>query len=230
MEAASGNVLRLLGSASRIDEELCSLEWRTAVTKLSVEQTRRSIAGVHIAPLTAGQMSWLISRKIYVRVIAGTPATGVSRIRQLLEEISAADGAQFELKTPTSPTSYGRELRAGAPGGKHRVVLSIPLNPRVDTILGAIEREAQALPRPGVTRTVVVAADISEGGLLAAIGGCSAAISEDLVVPLRRASATGMRASGTVGADVVRGLPFTDRTVVTALNFAVLYGCRRASR
>ena len=210
----SSNVLRLLGSASSIDEELCSPEWRTTVTKLSVEQIRRSITRVHIAPLTSGQLSRLISRKVHVRVIAGTPATGVSRIRQLLEEIAAADGAQFDLKTPASPASYGKELRAGAPSGKHRVVLSIPPNPRVDTIIGALEREAQALPQPSVTRTVVIVADVSKGSLLAGFGGPSATISEDLVVPLRKASATGTR-SWLTGND--RMVCFGDSAANTAL-------------
>jgi hypothetical protein len=210
----SSNVLRLLGSASSIEEELCSPEWRTTVTKLSVEQARRPVGGVQISPLTERQMSRLISRRVNVRVIAGTPATGVFRVRQLLEEARDAVGAQFDLAVPAAPAAYGKELRAGSPGGKHRVVLSVLPNPKIDTVLGALDRASRAHPQPGVTRTVVIAVDVTAGGVLASLGGAGAAIGEDLIMPLRRATATGLRSWLT---DNERMSCFGDVTMHTAL-------------
>jgi hypothetical protein len=188
----SSNVLRLLGSASRIEEELCSPEWRTTVTKLSTEQARRQVGDSLISPFTERQLSRLIARGVQLRVVAGTPATGVSRVRELLEE-ARGFGARFELAVPTAPAAYTRELRAGAPGGVHRVVLSDLTSAKVDAVLEALDRAGRMQPPPGVTRTVVAVVDASVQGILAMVASPGAAISDELVMPLRRVSATGLR-------------------------------------
>jgi hypothetical protein len=162
------------------------------VTKLSTEQARRQVGDSLISPFTERQLSRLIARGVQLRVVAGTPATGVSRVRELLEE-ARGFGARFELAVPTAPAAYTRELRAGAPGGVHRVVLSDLTSAKVDAMLEALDRAGRMQPPPGVTRTVVAVVDASVQGILAMVAGPGAAISDELVMPLRRVSATGLR-------------------------------------
>lgn len=189
----SSNVLRLLGSTAQIWDELCSTEWRDTVTKLSAEQARRKIDGGLISPFTEQQISHLVSRGSHLRIVIGTPGTGVERVRALLDDAKGY-GARFELATPNSPAAYTRELRAGAPGDVHRLVLSDLTRTKVDRIIDTLAKAISVQPQAGVSRTVVAVLDATEPGVLDALYGPVTTVNPDDIMPLRRVSATGLRA------------------------------------
>ncbi|GAA3753052.1 hypothetical protein GCM10022225_42210 [Plantactinospora mayteni] len=191
----SSNVLRLLGSATEIWEELCSPQWRTTVTKLSAEQARRRLDGGLISPCTEQQISRLVGRVSgnSVRVVVGTPATGVERVRTLLEEAHKGFGARFDLAVSNRPSAYQRALRIGEPGGVHRVVLSPLTTAKVETVIDSIAKAVRMQPAAGTTRTVVVVVDATAEGILDALTGPGTSINSDDVMTLRRVSGVGLR-------------------------------------
>ncbi|MEU4161697.1 hypothetical protein [Actinoplanes sp. NPDC026670] len=187
----STNVLRLLGTAHEIWEQLCSPQWRTTITKLSAKQARDRLDGL-ISPCTDQQLSRLVSRGSTVQIVVGTPATGAERVREALRHARDRSGARFELLTPGNLAAYKTQLRGGDPGGVHRVVLS-PLLHRPDALSDSIVKAVQIPAAAGATRTVVLVVDGTDPGILDALTGPSLPVSADDVMPLRRASAVGLR-------------------------------------
>ncbi|MEH1098394.1 hypothetical protein [Micromonospora sp. CPCC 205561] len=191
----STNVLRLLGSTNEIWEELCSSQWRTTVTKLSTEEARGHLDDGLISPCTEQQLSRIVSRTSgsAVRVIAGTHATGVNRVRDLLEHSRRGFGARFDLSVTTSPQTYGKALRSGEAGGRHHVVLSQLLTAKSDTLVDTVVKAMQIQPTAGATRTVAVLVDVNAPGVLDVLTGPSFAVSNDDMITLRRATDIGLR-------------------------------------
>jgi hypothetical protein len=191
----STNVLRLLGSTEEIWEELCSSQWRTTVTKLSGEEHRRHLDDGLVYSCTDQQLSRIVGPPSgnVIRVIAGAPATGVGRVRDLLEHSRKGFGARFDLTVPTSPQMYGKALRGGEPGGRRHVVLSQLLTAKPDTIVEAIAKAMQIQPAAGAVRTVTVLVDITAPGVLDLLTGRSLPVSDDDVITLRRATDVGLR-------------------------------------
>jgi hypothetical protein len=191
----STNVLRLLGSTDEIWEELCSSQWRTTVTKLSGEEHRRHLDDGLVYPCTDQQLSRIVGPPSgnVIRVIAGSPATGVSRVRDLLEHSRKGFGARFDLAVTTSPQTYGKALRGGEPGGRRHVVLSQLLNAKPDTIVETITKAMQIQPNAGAVRTVTVLVDVTAPGVLDLLTGSNLPVSDDDVITLRRATDVGMR-------------------------------------
>ncbi|SCE69106.1 hypothetical protein GA0074696_0256 [Micromonospora purpureochromogenes] len=191
----STNVLRLLGSTNEIWEELCSSQWRNTVTKLSTEQARGHLDNGLVSPCTEQQLSRIVSRTTgsTVRVIAGTPATGVDRVRDLLEHSRKGFGARFDLTVPNGPQAYGKALRGGEAGGRHHVVLSQLLAAKPDTVAESIAKAMQVQPTAGTTRTVAVLVDVNTPGILDLLTGSDFAVSNDDVITLRRATDIGLR-------------------------------------
>ncbi|MGI5151457.1 hypothetical protein ACQEVC_34675 [Plantactinospora sp. CA-294935] len=191
----STNVLRLLGSTNEIWEELCSPQWRTTVTKLSTEEARGHLDDGLISPCTEQQLSRIVGRTSgsAVRVIAGTRATGVSRVGDLLEHSRKGFGARFELSVTTRPQTYGKALRGGEAGGRHHVVLSQLLTAKSDTVFDTVVKAMQIQPTAGATRTVAVLVDANAPGILDVLTGPSFAVSNDDIITLRRATDIGLR-------------------------------------
>ncbi|MEV0901460.1 hypothetical protein [Actinoplanes sp. NPDC049802] len=188
----SGNVLRLLGTAAEIDDELCSDQWNTVPTQSSAEQARRAVTAGLVSPCTEQQLSRLTTRGNHIRVIVGTRATAVGRVRSLLE-LAKETGARFALSVTRTAAAYGTQLRRGEPGGDHRIVLDDLTGSPVDMVLTAIGQAERIQPDSGVSRTVVVVVDAAVPGMLGAVTGTSAVIGADLVVPLRRVTPAGLR-------------------------------------
>lgn len=190
----STNVLRLLGSTDEIWEELCSSQWRTTVTKLSTEEARGHLDGL-ISPCTEQQLSRIVSRTSgsVVRVIAGTRATGINRVRNLLEHSRKELGARFDLSVTTSPQTHGKALRGGEAGGRHHVVLSQLLTAKSDTVVDTVIRAMQIQPAAGATRTAAILVDANAPDVLDVLTGPSFAISNDDIITLRRATDIGLR-------------------------------------
>ncbi len=188
----SSNVLRLLGSAQDIEDELFGSEWR-APTRLAAENARRTVADGLAAPLTEKQFATLIERSNRLRLVLGSRATGADHVEQLLQEEDRRVGARFTLEKATSPESYRRELRGGKPGDPHRVVFCDLGGMKVESAWTAVNQALELLPAAGVTRTVVALVSADAGEVFPAICGSDRADLADLVVPLRRVSADGLR-------------------------------------
>ncbi|MGC7098300.1 hypothetical protein ACPZ19_26820 [Amycolatopsis lurida] len=188
----SSNVLRLLGSAQDIEDELFGSEWR-APTRLAAENARRTVADGLAAPLTEKQFATLIERRNRLRLVVGSRATGADHVPQLLQEENDRIGARFTLVKSTSPESYRRELRGGKPGSSHRVVFCDLDGMRVESAWTAVNQALELLPAAGVTRTVVALVSADAGEAFSSVCNSERADLADLVVPLRRVSADGLR-------------------------------------
>jgi hypothetical protein len=191
----STNVLRLLGSTNDIWEELCSSQWRTMVTKLSTEEARGHLADGSISPCTEQQLSRIVNRTAgsTVRVVAGTTATGIGKVNDLLEQSHKGFGARFNLVVPNSPQAYGKALRGGDAADRHHVVLSQLLVAKPETVNDTVVKARRIPPAVGVTRTVAVAVDLNAPGILDMLTGPGFAVGDDDVITLRRATGIGVR-------------------------------------
>lgn len=190
----SSNVLRLLGTQKNIEEELENVvNWSAPMSSLSAEQARRQLRDGGISPLTEQQMADVVERRIQLRIVFGTPATGIGSVRTALQEQHQQPGAQFQLYQPSKLDGYRRLLREGTPGEKHRVVISRDLaDVNVDGARESIRKARELQPPSGVTRTAVVIVDAAAIDVLDVITG-SAASSDNELVPLRRVTADGLR-------------------------------------
>ncbi|WP_025618471.1 hypothetical protein [Salinispora cortesiana] len=189
----SSNVLRLLGTAETIEEELCALEWRNVVTILSAEQARRTLTDGRISPVTEKQLATLTERSNHLWVVVGTQATGIDRVAARLTEEADMIGARFTLHVTRGPSGYRRELRGGAPGDRHRVVLSDLSTTRLDNALNELLQVDTLLPAAGVTRSLVAVVDASVSELFTKDDAPSLGEVTDRVIVLRRLSPGGLR-------------------------------------
>ncbi|HKS44292.1 MAG TPA: hypothetical protein VJT49_04095 [Amycolatopsis sp.] len=189
----SSNVLRLLGSAQAIEDELFSSEWR-APTRLAAEDARRTVADGLAAPLTEKQFATLIERHNRLRLVMGSRASGIGHVQQMLQEENDRIGARFTLEKPASPDSYRRELRGGKPGNLHRVVFCDLGGMKVGSAWAAVDQALELLPAAGVTRTVIALVSTDANEMFSSVCGSERTDLADLVVPLRRVSADGLRA------------------------------------
>ncbi|MGW0503821.1 hypothetical protein [Micromonospora sp. NPDC003241] len=189
----SSNVLRLLGTAETIEEELCALEWRNVVTTLSAEQARRTLTDGRISPVTEKQLATLTERGNHLWVVVGTQATGIDRVATRLTEEADMIGARFTLHVTRGPAGYRRELRGGAPGDRHRVVLSDLSTTRLDNALNELLQVDTLLPAAGVTRSVVAVVDASVSELFTKDDAPPLGEVTDRVIVLRRLSPGGLR-------------------------------------
>jgi hypothetical protein len=194
----SSNVLRLLGSAEDIADELCGEEWRKTPTALSAEQARRDLADGTASPMTEKQFATVTGRGNRLRVVVGTPATGIGRVVTLLQEEVARTGAKFTLHQATSPASYRKELRGGEPIDGHRVVLCDLSHIKQDNALAALRQAEDLLPSPGVTRSVIALVDASLSSVFSLLGDpdLDARPRSDIadrLVSLRRLTSNGIR-------------------------------------
>lgn len=207
----STNVLRLLGTADEIWEELCSSQWRKTPTKLSTEQARGHLTDGRISPCTDQQLSKVVTRTAgsTIRVIAGARATAVDRVQELLEQSRKSFGARFDLTVTTRPQAYGKALRDGDIGGRHHVVLSPLLTAKPETVTSTIVNAMQIQPASGTTRTVAVLVDVQASGILDLLTSPDLGLGSDDVIALRRATDIGLR---TWLSDNERMKVFTDAT------------------
>jgi hypothetical protein len=190
----SSNVLRLLGTQKSIGEELESVvNWSAPMSSLSAEQARRQLGDGGISPLTEQQTADVVERRNQLRIVFGTPATGIGRVRTALQDQYKQPGAQFQLHQPLKLDGYRRLLREGTPGEKHRVVISRDLaEVNIDGAQDSIKKARELQPPSGVTRTAVVIVDAAAIDLLDVLTG-SAARSDNELVPLRRVTEDGLR-------------------------------------
>lgn len=201
----SANVLRLLGTANEIWEELCSPQWRTTVTKLSAKDARHQLPTGMISPCTDQQLSQLVSRTSgsAVRVVVGSPATGIDRVTAQLQQADEEFAVRFDLVVTNSAAAYRNALRAGEPGGVHRVIVSPP-RAKAESVVDAIVRAVQVQPPAGSTRAAVLVVDATQPGILDALTNPNLMISAEDVMPLRRVTGVGLRSwlseSGTMDA------------------------------
>ncbi|WP_327241742.1 hypothetical protein [Streptomyces sp. NBC_01320] len=206
----SSNVLRLLGTPAGIEEELSSQESET-VTALSATHARRLLTGNRISPLTEAQIAELTARRNGLRIVIGTPASGLDDVlTALTSQQERVSGRIAPLITPTKRGDYRKQLQAGTPGRSHRIIVSDMREFSPAAMRTALKQAVLDQPPEGVSRCVIALIDPSNLGHLRELGPED----EEHMVFLRLATTDGLR-SWTAEQDPMA--PFSDPTQCVAL-------------
>jgi hypothetical protein len=137
-----GNVMRLLGTAARIEQKLAELIERNPVRKsLGRGDVRHILLDKTMAPMSEAQISELVGEgQSQVRVVVGSTASLADRVTDALRERAAQTG-RFGVNSVTAPGQLARTLKNG---NGMRVV--------VDSLLG-VETDASVEKAEDVMRT-----------------------------------------------------------------------------
>lgn len=160
------NALRMIGTSHEVEARLIRAEDDCELQESTVQDGRPELHDGRPAPLTNTQLDDLLGqRSNKVRVVLGTPATGVSDVAYTLRTLTG-DISAWALPPVGNPKTYKQELAGGSPG-ERRVVISDFVNYRdpVDpgTCRAAVDLAETLLPRtPGVSRAVVLVIDTSQ--------------------------------------------------------------------
>ncbi|WP_406446849.1 hypothetical protein OHB14_50100 [Streptomyces sp. NBC_01613] len=188
----SSNVLRLLGNQQAIEEALENHDTSKPLTKLTATQARRPIATDNrISPLTEQQLARLTTPGNDLRIVIGSPATGLDTVAAVLEDQRNRAPSKLEpIVSSTSRAQYKNLLSTGKPGPLHRiVVVDLSRFHDADTARVSLQQVTAIQPPSGVTRTVVALADARDAEHLALAAEFDP---DNVLVPLRRATPEGI--------------------------------------
>lgn len=187
----SSNVLRLLGTPDAIEEELHAHDPNDVPTRLSISQARRPLAGARISPLTEQQIAGLVRRDNALRIVLGTDATCLDDVTTVLADQQQRTPSDLApLIQPTTLHAYRQALSAGKARGPHRLIISDMRAFKPDAVDTALRDAVTRQPASGVTRCVIALIDAGNRDHLEVLSRHTA---EDLLVPLQRATADGIR-------------------------------------
>ncbi|MCZ4120219.1 hypothetical protein [Streptomyces sp. H39-S7] len=187
----SSNVLRLLGTPDAIEEELHAHDPNDIPTRLSISQARRPLPGARISPLTEQQIAGLVRRDNALRIVLGTDATCLDDvITALADQQQRTPSDLAPLIKPTNPNSYRQALSAGKARGPHRLIISDMRAFKPDAVDTALRDAITRQPASGVTRCVIALINAGNREHLEVL---SRHAEEDILVPLQRATADGIR-------------------------------------
>ncbi|GCD40201.1 hypothetical protein OEIGOIKO_08058 [Streptomyces chrestomyceticus JCM 4735] len=160
------NALRMIGTSHEVEARLLRAEQDCALQESIVQEGRPELPEDQPAPLTNTQLDDLLGeRSNRIRVVLGTPATGVTDVARTLRTIAGPiDG--WTLPPVGKPSVYKQELTGGRPR-ERRVVISDFVNyrdpVRPETCREAVDLAETLLPAtPGVTRAVVLVTDTTQ--------------------------------------------------------------------
>ncbi|MFE3586771.1 hypothetical protein ACFXOY_04515 [Streptomyces niveus] len=160
------NALRMIGTSHEVEARLLRAEQDCELQESIVQEGRPELPDGQPAPLTNTQLDDLLGeRSNRIRVVLGTPATGVTDVARTLRTIAGPiDG--WTLPPVGKPSVYKQELTGGRPR-ERRVVISDFVNyrdpVRPETCQEAVDLAQTLLPvTPGVTRAVVLVTDTTQ--------------------------------------------------------------------
>ncbi|MGV9532633.1 hypothetical protein ACWEU6_11860 [Streptosporangium sandarakinum] len=156
----SPNVLRMIGSKDNVITQLVGAGALSVPDEFIALETRAALPDGRRSPLTAGQSDDVLGDHAnQVRVVLGSPATGVGDVAQAVR-LAADVGDRFAVPSITSRRHFEEELVAGRPG-ERRVVLTdlVALEPRDEACTAALKAALELRSQqPGVTRSAVIVA------------------------------------------------------------------------
>lgn len=160
----SPNVLHMIGSKDDVITQLVGAATLSVPDEFIALETRPALPNGRRSPLTAGQIDDVLGDySNQVRVILGSPATGIDDAAQAVRQ--AADvGNRFTVPMITSRRQFEEELVAGQPG-QRRVVLTdlVTLAPRDEACTAALTAALEQRPQQrGVTRSAVIVAGLEQ--------------------------------------------------------------------
>ncbi|WP_159000946.1 hypothetical protein [Streptomyces sp. SBT349] len=187
----SSNVLRLLGNPDAIEEELHAHDAGDIPTQLSISQARRPLPGARISPLTERQIAGLVKRGNALRIVLGTDATCLNDVTSALADQQKRTPSDLApLTEPSTLAAYRRALTSGKAHGPHRLIISDMRGFSPDAVDNALRDAVTRQPASGVTRCVIALIDAGNREHLQVI---SRHAEEDVLVPLQRVTADGIR-------------------------------------
>ncbi len=163
----SPNVLLMIGSKDDVITQLVGAATLSVPDEFIALETRPELPDGRRSPLTAAQIDDVLGDHAnQVRVILGSPATGIDDVAQAVR-LAADVGNRFTVPAITSRRQFEEELVAGQPG-QRRVVLTdlVALAPRDEACIAALTAALEQRPqRPGVTRSAVIIAGLQQMSL-----------------------------------------------------------------
>ena len=154
----SPNVRRMLGSAEQIEEALLEASTYELPTEFEPACFRRPLAsggGIVRSPLDERQLADLLRPRTQVRVLVGSPALGIDRVREALQEACERQGVHFQELRPEERQFESRLLSPTVTG--HEVRLVDLRSTGVEVALRTLERvRSHKLVREGSTGTVLL--------------------------------------------------------------------------
>lgn len=186
------NALRMIGTAQEIESRLFDAEKESRLEETVVLESRPDLPDGRSAPLTVNQIDYLLGEPgNQVRVVLGSPATGVQDVEQTLREVTCRV-AGWSVPVIGSANTFRRELAAGQPD-ERRLLISDLAEGSEKSCRESLELARTVLPQlPEAARSVVLVSGVGQiefwAGLLS---GTEA--DPDSVVVLRRHDLRGLR-------------------------------------
>lgn len=113
------NALRMIGTAQEIEARLLSAERECRLEEAVVLESRPELYGNRAAPLTVNQIDYVLGEGgNQVRVILGTPATGIADVERTLRDATgrAPTGPYRRSAVPTSSAAPSRTAGPASAG------------------------------------------------------------------------------------------------------------------
>jgi hypothetical protein len=158
----SPNILRMIGSKQHVEEQLLAAEEEQVPAEflaLAFRRTVGTVAAPVTAPLTAKQIDDVLGdHSNQVRVVLGSPLTGITAVAATIHTVCADLGNRYQLLTPTTRRKFDAELTDGKPGDRRVVLADLSRNEASDdSCSGSLTAALSSFPtQRGVTRAVTI--------------------------------------------------------------------------
>ncbi|MBB6119515.1 hypothetical protein [Nocardiopsis algeriensis] len=158
----SANALRMMGTNDTVMTALVDADSEAVPAESIALTVRRPLGDRRLAPLTTAQLDYLLGDHAnQVRLVLGSPATGIADVTETIRSVRDEFGDRFDLQEPQDRRRYEEALEQGRKG-RRRIVLSdlSRVTSRASTCLAGVEAALERTPTGrGVTRSVVLVSD-----------------------------------------------------------------------
>ncbi|MFF7701891.1 hypothetical protein [Streptomyces lydicus] len=187
------NALRMIGTAQEIEARLLSAERECRLEEAVVLESRPELFGNRAAPLTVNQIDYVLGEGgNQVRVILGTPATGIADVERTLRDATGR-GANWTVPAIGSANVFRRALTDGR-GGERRLLISDLSGGSAKACRESLAQARELVPeKHEATRSVVLISDFGQVDFWDSLLESPEADMADMVVPLRRHDARSLR-------------------------------------
>ncbi|BCK66806.1 hypothetical protein Srufu_007590 [Streptomyces libani subsp. rufus] len=187
------NALRMIGTAQEIEARLLSAERECRLEEAVVLESRPELFGNRAAPLTVNQIDYVLGEGgNQVRVILGTPATGIADVERTLRDATGR-GANWTVPAIGSANVFRRALTDGR-AGERRLLVSDLSDGSAKACRESLAQARELVPEEHeATRSVVLISDFGQVDFWYDLLESPEADMAAMVVPLRRHDARSLR-------------------------------------
>ncbi|WP_330479238.1 hypothetical protein OG301_33915 [Streptomyces platensis] len=187
------NALRMIGTAQEIEARLLSAERECRLEEAVVLESRPELYGNRAAPLTVNQIDYVLGEGgNQVRVILGTPATGIADVERTLRDATGR-GANWTVPAIGSANVFRRALTDGR-AGERRLLVSDLSDGSAKACRESLAQARELVPDAHeATRSVVLISDFEQVDFWYDLLESPEADMAAMVVPLRRHDARSLR-------------------------------------